>query len=136
VKGFQGDDLASNSTIAACAKHYAAYGAAEGGRDYNTTDMSERTLREVYLPPFKAAADEGVATFMTSFNEINGVPSSGNELLHHILRMEWDFKGMVVSDWNAVGELIPHGIAKDKKEAAVLAIRAGVDMDMQVYVYS
>lgn len=136
VKGFQGNNLASNSTVAACAKHYAAYGAAEGGRDYNTTDMSERTLREVYLPPFKAAADAGVATFMTSFNEISGIPASGNRLLNYILHEEWNFNGMVVSDWNAVGELIPHGVARNKREAAMLALRAGIDMDMQGYVYN
>ncbi len=136
VIGFQGQDLADVNTIAACAKHYAAYGAAEGGRDYNTTDMSERTLREVYLPPFKAAADAGAATFMTAFNEISGIPASGHRLLHHILRNEWEYKGMVVSDWNSVGELITHGVAEGKREAAVLAMRAGVDMDMQGHVYS
>jgi beta-glucosidase len=136
VRGFQGANLASTSTVAACAKHYAAYGAAEGGRDYNTSDMSERTLREVYLPPFKAAVDAGVATFMTSFNEISGIPATGNKLLDHILRNEWGFDGMVVSDWNAVGELIPHGIARNKREAAILAIRGGVDMDMQGNVYT
>lgn len=136
VKGFQGNNLASSSTVAACAKHYAAYGAAEGGRDYNTTDMSERTLREVYLPPFKAASDAGAATFMTSFNEISGIPASGNRLLNYILHEEWNFNGMVVSDWDAVGELIPHGVARNKREAAILALRAGIDMDMQGYVYN
>lgn len=136
VRGFQGDNLSAINTIAACAKHYAAYGAAEGGRDYNTTDMSERTLREVYLPPFKAAVNEGVATFMTSFNEINGIPATGNKMLDNILRKEWKFNGMVVSDWNAIGELIPHSIARDKKEAAILAMRGGVDMDMEGDVYT
>ena len=136
VQGFQGDDLSAVNTIAACAKHFAAYGAAEGGRDYNTTDMSERTLREVYLPPFKAAVDEGVATFMTAFNEINGIPASANPMLKYILREEWNFGGMTVSDWNSVDELIHHGFATDKNEAAILAMRGGVDMDMQGNVYS
>jgi beta-glucosidase len=136
VRGYQGDDLSNINTLAACAKHYAAYGAAEGGRDYNTTDMSERTLREIYLPPFKSATEEGVATFMKSFNELNGIPASANRMLDYILREEWGFKGMVVSDWNSVGELIPHGIARNKKEAAILAMRAGIDMDMQGNVYN
>lgn len=136
VKGFQGNDLSDHRTIAACAKHYAAYGAAEGGRDYNTTDMSERTLREVYLPPFKAAADAEVATFMTAFNEIAGVPATGSSLLKNIMRNEWKYNGMVVSDWNSIGEMISHGVAPGKREAAILAMRAGVDMDMQGHVYS
>ncbi len=136
VRGFQGDDLSASNTIAACAKHYAAYGAAEGGRDYNTTDMSERTLREIYLPPFKAAIDAGVATFMTAFNEINGVPASANPMLRYILRDEWQFNGMTVSDWNSIGELIPHGFASSREEAAILAMKGGVDMDMQGYIYS
>jgi beta-glucosidase len=135
VKGFQGNDLAAVNTVAACAKHFAAYGAAEGGRDYNTTDLSERTLREIYLPPFKAAADAGVATFMTAFNDLNGNPASGNQRLNFILRKEWQYKGMVVSDWDAIGELIIHGVAKDKEEAAILSMRGGIDMDMQGYVY-
>jgi beta-glucosidase len=136
VKGFQGDNLADPSTIAACAKHYAAYGAAEGGRDYNTTDMSYRMLAEVYLPPFKAAVDAGVATFMAAFNELNSVPASANEMLATVLRTDWNYKGMVVSDWNSIGELIPHGIAADKAEAAVLGMKATVDMDMMGNVYS
>ncbi len=136
VKGFQGNDLAANNTIAACAKHFAGYGAAEGGRDYNTADLSERTFREVYLKPFKAAVDAGVSTLMSSFNEIGGVPSSANyELLTKILRDEWKFKGFVVSDWNSIGELVPHGVAKDLKQAAELAIKAGVDMDMESRSY-
>ncbi|MCX6151251.1 MAG: glycoside hydrolase family 3 C-terminal domain-containing protein [Ignavibacteriales bacterium] len=135
VKGFQGN-LTSNENIIACAKHFAAYGAAEGGRDYNTVDISERTLREVYLPPFKAAVDAGVKTFMCSFNEIAGVPSSANHhLLTEILRGEWKFKGFVVSDWNSVGELIPHQIAANPKEAALLGLNAGVDMDMEARAY-
>jgi len=135
VKGFQGN-FSSNKNIAACVKHFAAYGAAEGGRDYNTVDISERTLREIYLKPFKAAVDAGAVTLMCSFNEIAGVPSSANKfLLTKILRDEWKFDGFVVSDWNSIGELIPHGIAKDLMEAAELGINAGVDMDMQANAY-
>ena len=135
VRGFQGN-LNSNENIIACVKHFAAYGAAEGGRDYNSVDISERTLREVYLPPFKAALDAGAKTFMCSFNEISGIPSSTNRhLLTGILRDEWKFDGFVVSDWNSVGELIPHGIATDLKEAALLGLNAGVDMDMEARAY-
>jgi len=131
VKGFQGDDLSKNNTIAACAKHYAAYGAAIAGRDYNAVDMSEITLRDVYLPPFKAAFDAGAATFMSSFNTLNGVPATANAfLLRKILKGEWNFNGFVVSDAGAVGELIPHGLAADGVEAARLAANAGLDMDM------
>lgn len=136
VKGFQGDDLADLKTIAACVKHYAGYGFAEAGRDYNTVDVSESTLRNVILPPFKAAAEAGAATFMNSFNEIGGVPSTINShLLRDILKGEWNYDGFVVSDWNSVGELIPHGVAVDHKEAARLAITAGSDMDMEGYCY-
>jgi len=132
VHGFQGDDLSANNTIAACAKHFAAYGAAEGGRDYNTADISERTLHEIYLPPFKAAVDAGAQTLMTSFNEIAGVPSSINKhLLTDILRKEWKFKGFVVSDWESIDEVVLHGAAKDYEEAAQKAITAGLDMDME-----
>ncbi len=135
VKGFQGD-LNSNKNILACAKHFAAYGAAEGGRDYNTVDISERTLREIYLPPFKAAVDAGAETFMCSFNEIAGIPSSANEkLLTGILRNEWGFNGFVVSDWNSIGELVNHRDAKNLKAAAELGITAGVDMDMEARSY-
>jgi beta-glucosidase len=132
VRGFQGDDLSANNTIAACAKHFAAYGAAEGGRDYNTADISERTLREIYLPPFKAAVDAGAQTVMTSFNEIAGVPSSINkQLLTDILRKEWKFNGFVVSDWESIDEVVLHGAAKNYEEAAQKAITAGLDMDME-----
>ena len=135
VRGFQGD-LTSPLSIAACAKHFAAYGGAEGGRDYNTVDISERTLREIYLPPYIAAINAGVETIMCSFNEIGGVPSSANRhLLTDILRDEWKFTGFVVSDWNSVGELIPHGVAADKKDAAQLGLHAGVDMDMEARAY-
>jgi len=136
VKGYQGNDLSANNTIVACAKHFAGYGGAEGGRDYNTVDMSERTFRDVYLRPFHAAVEAGVGTLMSSFNEIGGVPQSGSHfLLTDILRKEWGFDGFVVSDWNSVGELIPHGIAKDLNHAALIGINAGVDMDMEASAY-
>jgi beta-glucosidase len=136
VKGFQGDDLMAVNTILACTKHFAAYGAAEAGRDYNTVDMSERVLRETYLPPFKATVDAGVATFMTSFNEIAGVPATGNKfLLRDILKGEWKFNGFVVTDYTAINELIPHGFAKDSANAGELSLRAGVDMDMVGGIY-
>jgi beta-glucosidase len=131
VRGFQGDDLRNPQTIAACAKHFVGYGAAEGGRDYNTTLIPETQLRNDYLPPFKAAADAGVATFMSAFNDLNGVPASGNELtLKQILRDEWQYEGMVVSDWASITEMIAHGYAADKREAAEKALKAGVDMEM------
>ena len=131
VKGFQGDNLYDLNTILACTKHFAAYGAAEAGRDYNTVDMSERVLRETYLPPFKATVDAGVATFMTSFNEIAGVPSTGNKfLVNGILKGEWGFKGFVVTDYTGINEMVPHGYAKDDAHAGELALTAGVDMDM------
>lgn len=136
VRGFQGDDLSANNTVAACVKHFAGYGFSESGRDYNTVDISESTLRNIVLPPFKAAADAGAATFMNAFNEIGGVPSTANShLLRDILKGEWNFDGFVVSDWNSVGELLTHGVAADRKEAAKLAITAGTDMDMEGYSY-
>ncbi len=132
VRGFQGDNLKDVTTVMACVKHFAAYGAAQGGRDYHTVDMSERTLREIYLPPYKAAIDAGAATIMTSFNELDGVPASANTHLYtDILRNEWGFNGFVVTDYLAVNELIPHGIAKDKYQAAKMSINAGIDMDME-----
>lgn len=122
--------------MAACAKHYVAYGAAEGGRDYNTVDMSERQLREVYLTPFKAAVDEGVATLMSAFNTISGVPASANDFtLNQVLRREWNFRGFVVSDWGSVGELMNHGVANDLATAARKGFLAGVDMDMESNAY-
>lgn len=131
VRGYQGEHLSAPDSIAACAKHYVGYGAAEGGRDYNTTEISEHTLRQVYLPPFHAAVDAGTASIMSAFNSLNGVPASANAFtLTKILREEWGFRGVVDSDWNSVGELVPHGIARDKGEAARKAILAGVDMDM------
>ncbi len=136
VRGFQGTDLAAVDTIAACAKHYAAYGFAEAGRDYNTVDITEHTLRNVVLPPFQAAVEAGVATVMNSFNEIGGVPATASvHLQREILKGEWGFEGFVVSDWSSIGELVPHGVAADLKEAAQLAIRAGSDMDMEAGAY-
>ena len=137
IRGFQGDDLSKNNTIAACAKHFVAYGAAIGGRDYNGVDMSERTLHEVYFPPFKAAVDAGVATFMSSFNTVGGEPASGNKwLMTDILRKNWGFTGFVVSDWASVKELLNHQTASNEKEAAFMGIHAGVDMDMMGKLYN
>ena len=134
VRGYQ--ENLSNLNIIACAKHYAGYGGAEGGRDYNTVDFSERTFRDVYLPPFKAAVDAGAHTIMASFNEIGGIPSSGSKrLLTDILRDEWGFKGFVVSDWNSIGELINHGFASDLKHAGQISLNAGLDMDMESRSY-
>ena len=131
VRGFQGNDYSAPNKILACAKHWVAYGAAEGGRDYNTTDMSENTLREVYFPPFKAAVDAGVGTVMSAFNDLNGVPTSANPFtLTKVLRGEWKFEGFVVSDYTSVKELINHGLAADDKDAARAALSAGVDMEM------
>jgi len=136
VRGFQGKGLGNTDAIMACAKHFAAYGAAIGGRDYNSVDMSERTLWEIYLPPFKAAADAGAATFMNSFNDLNGIPASGNRYLQRdILKGKWNFKGFVVSDWGSIGEMINHGYAKDNYEAAWEAATAGSDMDMESRSY-
>jgi beta-glucosidase len=136
VRGFQGADLRSPEAVLATVKHYAASGGAEGGRDYGTVDVSERTLREVYLPPFKAAVDAGVGSIMTSFNEIAGVPSTaGRWLLATVLRREWGFPGFVVSDWTSVAELQAHGLAGSRADAGRLALEAGVDMDMQSRIY-
>ncbi|MCB0774817.1 MAG: beta-glucosidase BglX [Chitinophagaceae bacterium] len=136
VKGFQGKGFGHTDAVMACAKHFAAYGAAVGGRDYNSVDMSLRQLHEVYLPPFKAAAAAGAASFMNSFNDLNGIPATGNSYLQRdILKKEWGFKGFVVSDWGSVGEMIPHGYAKDNYEAAILAANAGSDMDMESRSY-
>ncbi len=136
VKGFQGNDLKDTQTVMACVKHYVAYGAAQAGRDYHTVDMSDRVLRDVYLPPFKAALDAGVATFMTSFNELDGIPATGNAyLLNEILKKEWKFKGFVVTDYTSINEMMAHGVVADLKGAAELAALAGVDMDMQGMAY-
>ncbi len=135
VKGFQGNDLKDKTIrqwrIAACSKHYVAYGGAEGGRDYNTVDISERTLREVYLQPFHAAVKNNVASIMSAFNDLNGIPASGNHFtLTEILRNEWKWDGVVISDWNSVGELVNHRFVKNKKDAAFIGLTAGVDIDM------
>ncbi|MBS4764718.1 glycoside hydrolase family 3 C-terminal domain-containing protein [Alistipes sp. kh20] len=136
VEGFQGGDLGSTKTVLACTKHFAAYGAAEAGRDYNTTDMSEHTLREVYLPPFRATVEAGVGSLMASFNEIGGIPATANRhLMTDILRGEWGFGGVLVSDYTGINELVPHGIAADEKEAGEKALNAGIDMDMTGAVY-
>lgn len=137
VKGFQGTDLSAPTSIAACAKHFAAYGASESGKDYNTTWIPEVLLRDVYLPPFEAAAKAGAATFMCSFNDINGIPSSGNPYLNHqILRNEWNYDGVLVSDWGSIQQMIPHGFCADLKEAAMKAANASVDIDMMGYAYT
>lgn len=137
VEGFQGEDLAASGSIAACAKHFAGYGAAESGRDYAATNIPENELRNVYLRPFKAAADAGAATFMASFSDIDGVPASGNAfLMRQVLREEWDFKGFVVSDWDSIGQLQVHGLTASDRESAFEAVTAGVDMEMAGRTYS
>jgi beta-glucosidase len=131
VKGFQGD-LSSNKNILACAKHFAGYAFAEAGRDYNTVDVSESTLQNIIFPPFKASVDAGVRTFMNSFNELNGIPATGNAYLQRqVLKGDWKFKGFVVSDWGSLQEMVAHGYAKDNKQASEIAINAGSDMDME-----
>ena len=131
VRGFQGQNLSDPSAIAACAKHFAGYGAAEGGRDYNTANIPENELRNVYLRPFKAAADAGVATFMSAFCDLNGVPASGNRwLMNQVLRDEWGYDGVVVSDWESVVEMTVHGYTQDDAEAALKAVHANIDMEM------
>lgn len=137
VIGYQGDNLGDPLTVLACVKHFAAYGAPLAGRDYSTVDMSERTLREFYLPPYKAAIDAGVATVMTSFNEVEGVPATGSHwLLTDILRNEWGFKGVVVTDYTAINEMVPFGVVPDLKAAGELALKSGVDMDMEGGVFN
>lgn len=136
VKGFQGKGLGNTNAVMACAKHFAAYGAAVGGRDYNSVDMSLRQLNETYLPPFKAAVKAGVATLMNSFNDINGIPATANKYIQRDkLKGEWNFKGFVVSDWGSIGEMVAHGYAQDGKDAALKAIIAGSDMDMESRCY-
>ena len=136
VKGFQGKGIGNTESVMACVKHYAAYGAPTAGRDYNTVDMSERFFREYYLPPYEAAVKAGAATVMTSFNDYDGVPASGNHfLLTDILRTEWGFNGFVVTDFTAINEMVDHGVVADEKEAGELALYAGVDMDMQGAVF-
>lgn len=136
VRGFQGNDLAAHNTIAACAKHFVAYGASMGGRDYHMVELSERMLREVYFPPFQAAIDAGVVTFMSAFNTIGGVPASADRwLFTDVLRNEWGFEGLVVSDWTSITELIHHGVAQSGYDAAWYGINAGIDMDMMGSLY-
>ena len=135
VKGYQGETI-DQTSMAACVKHFVAYGAAEGGRDYNSTGVTERTLRNVYLPPFEACVKAGAMTLMTSFNDNDGVPSTGNGfLVNDVLRGEWGFDGFVVSDWASIYEMVNHGYAENNKHAGELAINAGVDMDMMSYSY-
>lgn len=137
VRGFQGKSLADTTTILACAKHFAAYGACIGGRDYNTVDVSRLTLHEVYLPPFYAALKAGVATFMNAFNEVDGIPATGNTyLLRKVLKADWKFDGFVVSDWNSVGEMVNHGWVNNLRQAASKGVLAGCDMDMESRAYT
>lgn len=137
VRGFQGEGLSSKDSILACAKHFGAYGAAAGGRDYDAAELSDRTLNEVYLPPFHAAAKAGAGTMMTAFNDLNGAPTTANAaLVRGVLKTQWTWPGLVVSDWNAILELINHGIAETPVQAAALALKAGVDMDMASGVYA
>jgi len=136
VQGFQGMDLSAPFTLAACAKHFAAYGFAESGRDYNTVDIGENTLHNMVLPPFKAASDAGVRTFMNSFNDLNGIPATADKnLQRNILKGDWGFDGFVVSDWGSLKEMIDHGYARDENHAGELGINAGSDMDMESYIY-
>lgn len=136
VKGFQSDSLSDPTAVAACPKHFVGYGATEGGRDYNSTFIPERRLRNVYLPPFEAAAKAGAATFMTSFNDNDGVPSTGNTfILKDVLRQEWGFDGLVVTDWASASEMMSHGFAANSKEVAMKAVNAGVDMEMVSYTF-
>lgn len=137
VRGYQGTDLKNDfERVAACVKHFAAYGAPIAGREYNTVNMSERQLRESYLPGYKAALDEGAKLVMTAFNTVDGVPATANKwLMRDLLRNEWDFNGVLISDWGAVKELVPHGVAADEKEAAILALNASVDIEMMTMCY-
>ena len=136
IRGFQGTNLGDTNTVVASVKQFAAYGKAEGGRDYNTVDLSYREMNEIYLPPFKAAVDAGVGTLMNAFNEFDGMPATGNGyLVNEMLKNKWGFNGLVVSDWQSILEMINHGVAKDKAEAALLAIKAGNDMDMESTAY-
>lgn len=136
VKGFQGDDLSDPLTVAACAKHFAGYGFSEAGRDYNTVDVGTSTLHNVIFPPFRAAMEANVRTFMNSFNDLNGIPATGNRFLQRdILKGDWNFDGFVVSDWGSINEMMAHGYARDKKHAAHLAVEAGSDMDMESSAY-
>ena len=137
VKGFQGDDLKSNNTLIACAKHFLAYGFTESGKEYNTVELSESTLENIALPPFKATVDAGIRSFMTSFNDLNGIPATADKYhLRTKLKEEWGFSGLVVSDWGSIGEMVAHGYSKDGKQAAFHSITAGTDMDMEASLYT
>lgn len=137
VEGFQGTNYNDRNTVLACAKHFAAYGAAVAGKDYAEADISEHTLQQVYLPPFRAAVEAGVGTFMNAFNEINGIPATAHKpLLRDVLKGEWGFTGFVVSDWGSVSEIAKHRMAKDNKDAGRLAAIAGCDMDMHSMTYA
>ncbi len=130
VRGYQGDDLSLDNTMMACIKHFGLYGAAEGGRDYNTVDMSRRKMYQEYLPPYKAAVEAGAGSIMTSFNVVDGIPATGNKwLLTELLRTEWGFNGFVVTDYTAINEMVQHGLG-DLQTVSALALKAGVDMDM------
>ena len=136
VKGFQGDDLSQPNTIAACAKHFAAYGFAEAGKEYNTVDIGTSTLFNNVLPTFKAAVDSGVKTVMNGFNILNGIPVTGDSFLQReVLKGKWGFEGFVISDWASIAEMVPHGFAKDLKHTAELGVKAGSDMDMESSSY-
>lgn len=136
IQGFQGDDLSDPTTIVACAKHFAGYGFAEAGRDYNTVDVGTSTLYNIIFPPFMAATEAGVRTFMNSFNELNGIPATGNRFLQReVLKGAWGFDGFIVSDWDSAGEMVAHGYAEDDKHAAELSVNAGSDMDMESYSF-
>ena len=137
VRGFQGEDLREEYRIGACVKHFAGYGAPTAGRDYNTVELSEHTFREFYLPSYKAGIDAKAALVMTSFNTLNGVPATGSKkLMRNILRDELGFDGVLISDWAAIEEMIYHGYCADKEEAAIRAVKAGVDIDMMAGIYS
>ena len=136
IKGFQGDDLSKHNTVAATAKHFAAYGFSESGRDYNTVDIGDNTLNNVVYPPFISSIEAGVASVMTGFNDLDGIPVTGNsDIIKGILRDKWGFEGVVISDWGSVREMIPHGYAKNADNAAELAIKAGTDIDMESNIY-
>ncbi len=136
VRGFQGNDLTHPERVAACAKHFAGYGAVEAGKDYNTTPIPEQLLRELYLPPFQACVDAGAATLMSAFTDLNGVPASGNELLlRQVLRDEWGFEGFVVSDWASIWEMLNHGLCATNRDAAEAAVEAGLNMEMATTCY-
>lgn len=135
IKGFQGNNLADRNTMAACAKHFIAYGAAEGGRDYNTCEVSDRTLQEFFMPPFKAATDAHVASIMMALNDLNGLPSSANEILKKIIRDNWHYNSILISDWNSIGELVTQGRAASAYEAGLLAFNTSIDIDLQGNIY-